>query len=102
MYLDLSALSCTMDLMQLVCRKTAYRRCGALNLHSSRHAFQLSFDSTKLCSELGQPLCCLLFVFAQPFQSTVLLLQLMGQGGDLQVQRLLCTLDLCQLSLHSE
>lgn len=76
--------------------------CGALNLHSSRHAFQLSFESTKLCRELGQLLFRLLFVFAQPFQSTVLLLQLMGQGGDLQVQRLLCTLDFCQLNLHSE
>lgn len=88
--------------MQLVCWKKAYMGCSSLSPHSSSHALQLSFDSTKLCRELGQLLFRLLFVFAQSFQSAVLLLQLMGQGGDLQVQRLLCTLDLCQLSLNSE
>lgn len=88
--------------MQLVCWEKAYMQCGALNLHNSSHALQLSFDSTKLSRECGQLLFRLLFVFAQPFQSTILLLQLMSQRGDLQVQRLLCTLDLCQLSLHSE
>jgi len=44
--------------------------CSALNLHSSRHAFHLSFDNTKLFRELGQLLFRLLFVFAQPFQSS--------------------------------
>ncbi|KAA6416805.1 MAG: hypothetical protein FRX49_13232 [Trebouxia sp. A1-2] len=65
---------------------TLGRSSSSLSPHSSSHALQLSFDSTKLCRELGQLLFRLLFVFAQSFQSAVLLLQLMGQGGDLQLQ----------------